>query len=177
MFLGVLSVAVINLGEPKINRAQITWPRAVASSRSLELDGRGFGLWGGITGYPGPNMSAIFKLDKTRGIQNLRLERSLEAAFGFTTDLPVILYDPAERRAWMGPALSIMLPVAIKHPRYYNVRMRRTDNRVLNPSWNSGQAAFEMIFSCTDSEIVSNNSGTSREAGQSDQFHDIILLI
>ena len=103
--LGWSQVAQTLLGTARLNYKGIDWSEAKEAGRSTRLSGGGFGFQSNVIG----------QLNFALGAKDGRLLLSQNGPFVKIVDLaektPVVLYDHYERRAWLVPALDVILHV------------------------------------------------------------------
>ena len=93
------------LGTASFDYESIDWSEATETGRSTRLSGGGFGFQSNVIG----------QLNFALGAKDGRLLLSHDGPLVKIVDLaektPVVLYDHRERRAWMAPALEVILHV------------------------------------------------------------------
>ena len=103
--LGWSQVAQTFLGTASLNYESIDWSEAKEAGRSTRLSGGGLGFQSNLIG----------QLNFALGAKDGRLLLSQNGPFVKIIDLaektPVVLYDHRERRAWLVPALDVILHV------------------------------------------------------------------
>jgi hypothetical protein len=176
-YLGYCADCIVNLGSPRTRWDRITWSAATARPVTPKVDALTFGFGGGVAGLPGPNAAATVKMGNHRGLQHVRVDRSFDQVCKVAKDLPVLLYDPHERRAWLVPALSLMLHMVLKQISDDKLEPWKGGKiaslPTIEPTWNSGQAVYEKICDNIGLELRSKHHNPLISKGV--LFRDLIL--
>ena len=148
--LGWSQVAQTLLGRAGLNYDSIDWSEAKEAGRSTMLSGGGFGFQSNLIG----------QLNFALGAKDGRLLFSQNGPLVKTIDLaektPVVLYDHRERRAWLVPALDVILHII--HARCcLNLYMSDSDNATISYSDEtakiSDQAARRAVMASKDQQL------------------------
>lgn len=148
--LGWSEVAQTLLGTSCLNYESIDWSEAKEAGRSTRLSGGGLGFQSNLIG----------QLNFALGAKDGRLLLSQNGPFVKIVDLaektPVVLYDHSERRAWLVPALEVILHVI--HTRCcLKVYMSDSDNAAISYSDEtakiSDQAARRALMASKDQQL------------------------
>ena len=106
-FLGCYKKVNIHLGTKDVSYDRITYSHTNPSRRKPEISGFSFTF--ALPKFGGPSATTNFTIPKRLSLT--REEHSYEQILMYGSTMPLILYDTSDsdRRAWMVPALSVIL--------------------------------------------------------------------
>jgi hypothetical protein len=104
-FLGCYKKVDIHLGTENAAYDRIAFSQANPSSQRPEFSGFSLGL--SLAKVVGISGTGNFTIPKR--LSMTRQERSYEQILSYSSTMPIILYDTSDRRAWMVPALAVIL--------------------------------------------------------------------
>lgn len=110
-FLGWWKAAETHLGTQEAAYESINWSSAIEARRPIRFSGAGIGIqWIGIG-----NLN--FTIGKKEGPFHFSGDKLFRELIKCASDTPVTLYDLQDRRAWLVPALDVMLHII--HTRHH----------------------------------------------------------
>ena len=151
-FLGCYKEIQVHLGTDTAAYDRISSSNAKVLRRKFELSG--FTLSFSLPKIGGPSAAASFTLPKRLSLA--RTEDSYEQVLSYSMKMPIVLYDTSDRRAWMVPALGVIL-----HMIHVWGFLRKTDLTTsyipnlpfTTAQWDIGRAAQEVIYKHSDLEL------------------------
>ena len=162
------------LGTASFDYESIDWSEATEAGRSTRLSGGGFGFQSNLIG----------QLNFALGAKDGRLLLSHDGPLVKIVDLaektPVVLYDHRERRAWMAPALEVILHVI--HTRsclnlYDSDRNKNTISYADETAKISDKAARRAIMASKDQQLYDGTSQGQKAYLVRDAVLDIWSLL
>ena len=153
--LGWSQVAQSLLGTAGLDYEGIDWTEAQEAGRSTRLSGGGFGFQSNLVGQ------FNFALGAKDGRLLLSQKGPLEKIIDLAQNTPVALYDHHERRAWLVPALEVILHVI--HSRCF-LNLYKLDRSKTGISYSdetakiSDQAARRAITVSKDKQLYEGTS-------------------
>lgn len=153
--LGWSRVAQTFLGTAGLNYKGIDWSEAKEAGRSTRLSGGGLGFQSNLIGQ------LNFALGAKDGRLLLSQNGPLEKIVDLAEKMPVALYDHHDRRAWLVPALEVILHVI--HTRaslnLYKLDRSKTQISYLDETAKiSDQAARRAIMASKDQQLYEGTS-------------------
>ncbi|KAL5320208.1 hypothetical protein ACEPPN_011009 [Leptodophora sp. 'Broadleaf-Isolate-01'] len=150
-FLGWSKEANIYLGTKEMNYADMSFSRAITPTPRIELSGFSVGLGSSVIGQGGPTAVANFTMSKRRRNEySQQREEDFEFELRKTKDMPILLYDPSSRRAWLVSTLSVILHLAHIYAHIFPSRVTLDNKRIplpyAEPSSDGGAAALKTIL-------------------------------
>lgn len=150
-FLGWTKEAHVYLGTKDMNYSGIKGTQALRPEPKIQLAGFSLGAGSGGMGYGGPTAALNFTVGKRQRNEYSRgQDQELESKLVKTKAMPLILYDPEEKRAWLVSALSVILHLAHIYahvwPELVKVKNHTVEMPYAKPSSDSGQAALDVIL-------------------------------
>jgi hypothetical protein len=150
-FLGWSKEANVYLGTKGMNYSNLKGSQALRPEPKIHFSGFSVGLGSGGMGYGGPTATANFTVGKRqRNEYSQGQDQELESKLVKTKVMPLILYDPREKRAWLVSALSVILHLAHIYahtwPELVKVNNHRVEMPYAEPSSDGGQAALDVIL-------------------------------
>ncbi|KAL5323210.1 hypothetical protein ACEPPN_007743 [Leptodophora sp. 'Broadleaf-Isolate-01'] len=150
-FLGWSKEANIYLGTKEMNYAGMSFSRTMTPTPRMELSGLSVGLGSSIMGQGGPTAVANFTIGKRRRNEySQQREEDFEFELRKTKDMPILLYDPSSRRAWLVSTLSVILHLAHIYAHIFPSRVTLDNKRIplpyAEPSSDGGAAALNTIL-------------------------------
>ena len=148
--LGWSLVAQTLLGTTSFKYEDIDWTEAQEAGRSTRLSGGSFGFQSNLIGQV--NFALGAKDGRLLLFQNGPLEKIIDLA----QKTPVALYDHHERRAWLVPALEVILHVIHTRSR---LNLYKLDEAKTNISYSdenegiSGQAGKRALMASKDQQL------------------------
>ena len=144
-FLGCYKSVNIHLGTNDTAYDRIGFSKACFPGRRPIFSG--FTLGFTMPKFGGPSAAAHFKKPKRQSLT--REEYSYEEILSYSSTMPLILYDTSDRRAWMVPALGVILHMihiwaALQKDSFPT--MHFPDLPYANPAWDIGREAQEIIY-------------------------------
>ena len=155
--LGWSPVAQTFLGRAGLNYEDIDWSEAKEAGRSTRLSGGGLGFQSNIVGQ------LNFALGAKDGRLLLSHTGPLEKIIDLAEKTPVALYDHLDRRAWLVPALEVILHVIHTRASLNLYKFDRSQTKIYYSDGTlkiSDQAARRAIMASKDQQLY---EGTSPE--------------
>lgn len=168
-FLGWWKYAETHLGTADAGYGDIDWSSASEARRSIRFSGTELGLQNVLTG----------KINFVMGAKDGRLHFERGGPFqkivNCAENTPVALYDVDDGRAWLVPALDVMLHVVQTqhHTRPYNVEGQKVDLVSANPRKTNECTARDAVMQNESRKIFEDHSTN----GQGYSFKDSIIDI
>ena len=172
--LGWSQIAQSFLGTAGLNYEGIDWSEAKEAGRSTRLSGGGLGFQSNLIGQ------LNFALGAKDGRLLLSQNGPLEKIIGLAENTPVALYDHHDRRAWLVPALEVILHVI--HTRA-SLNMYKLDRSKTKISYSdraakiSDQAARRAIIASKDQQLYEGTSPGEKAYYVQDAALDIWSLL
>ena len=172
--LGWSQVAQTLLGTACLDNRGIDWTEAQEAGRSTRLSGGGFGFQSNLIGQL--NFALGAKDGRLLLSQNGPLEKTIDLA----QETPVALYDHHERRAWLVPALEVILHVI--HSRCF-LNLYKLDRRETKIFYSdetakiSDRAARRAIIASKDQQLYEGTSPGEKAYCVQDAILDIWSLL
>ncbi|KAH7369731.1 hypothetical protein BKA65DRAFT_486888 [Rhexocercosporidium sp. MPI-PUGE-AT-0058] len=165
-FLGWSKEANIYLGTKEMNYAGMSFSRAMTPTPRMELSGLSVGLGSSIMGQGGPTAVANFTIGKRRRNEySQQREEDFEFELRKTKDMPILLYDTSSRRAWLVPAISVILHLAHVYAHIFPSQVTLNNKRITlpyaEPSSDCGAAALKTILD--NHALVISQSGITKQ--------------
>ncbi len=144
-FLGCYKTVNIHLGTIDAAYDRIGFSQACLPARKPIFSGFTLGIT--MPKFGGPSAAAHFNKPKRQSLT--REEHSYEGILSYSSTMPLILYDTSDRRAWMVPALGVILHMihiwaALQKDSF--PAMHFPDLPYANPAWDIGREAQEIIY-------------------------------
>ncbi|KAL9118071.1 MAG: hypothetical protein Q9187_005387 [Circinaria calcarea] len=143
-FLGCYREVSIHLGTKDGAYNDIGFSQANPASRRPVLSG--FTLGFTLPKFGGPSVTVTFT--KPKRLSLTREERSYEEILSHSSSMPLILYDTSGRRAWMVPALGVILHMihiwAFLHKDSFPTPL--SELPYANAAWDIGREAQKVIY-------------------------------
>lgn len=144
-FLGCYKAVNIHLGTSDTAYDRIGFSQACFATRKPIFSG--FTLGFTMPKFGGPSAAAHFNKPKRQSLT--REEHSYEGILSYSSTMPLILYDTSDRRAWMVPALGVILHMihiwaALQKDSFPT--MHFPDLPYANPAWDIGREAQDIIY-------------------------------
>lgn len=157
-FLGCYKEVDIHLGTPTVAYDRIHSSGAITLGRKPELSS--FTLGFSLPKFGGPSASMSFTLSKRLSLA--RKEDSYEQVLSHCSNMPMILYDTCDRRAWMVPALGVILHMihiwaSLQKKQFPNLNLPELP--YTNAQWDIGREAQEVIYKNSDLELYISKDG------------------
>ena len=153
--LGWSRTAISLLGTADFNYNAIDWSEAKEAGRSTRFSGGGLGFSSHLIGQ------FNFVLGAKDGRLHVSHDGPLEKIIDLAEKTPVVLYDHRERRAWLVPALEVILHVI--HTRSQS-NLYKLDGAKTNISYSDGsanisaQAAKQALVASKDQQLYEGAS-------------------
>lgn len=151
-FLGSYKRVEIHLGTENAAYDRITFSDTKDRGRKFEVSGFTIGL--SLPKFGGPAAAVNFVLPKSLSLP--RREDSYEQILLTSSIMPIILYDTSDRRAWMVPALGVILHMihvwAFLQKKNFPA-LCLPDLPYIKPQWDVGRAAQEVIYQNSNLEL------------------------
>ena len=157
-FLGCYKQVNIHLGTEDIAYDRIGFSHARLPGRKPELSGLSFTF--STPKFGGPSATANFTIPKRMSLT--REEHCYEQILSYSSTMPLILYDTSDRRAWMVPALSVIL-----HMIHLWAFLQKKDFPALQiaelphakAAWDIGREAQEVIYKNSSLQLYHSKDG------------------
>ena len=164
-FLGWWKAADTHLGTRDAAYGSIDWSPAKRINRSIKFSGAEIGFQWMVTGNLGFTMGA------KDGNFHFSQDRPFRRLINCATDTPVTLYDSQDRRAWLVPALDVMLHIV--HTRHHRSPYRIGSRKVELPTAapQEGCRAEDAILE--NQKLTVDETGSPRDRDYS--FKDAII--
>ena len=172
--LGWSPVAQTFLGTAGLNYGGIDWSEAKEAGRSTRLSGGGLGFQSNLIG----------QLNFALGAKDGRLLLSQNGPLGKIIDLaektPVVLYDHHDRRAWLVPALEVILHIIHTRSCLDLYKLDRGKTKISYADENakiSDQAARRAVMASKDQQLYEGTSPGDKAYYVRDATLDIWSLL
>ena len=172
--LGWSQVAQTFLGTAGLNFEGIDWSEAKEAGRSTRLSGGGLGFQSNLIG----------QLNFALGAKDGRLLLSQNGPLGKIIDLaektPVVLYDHHDRRAWLVPALEVILHVIQTRSCLNLYKLDRSKTKISYADETakiSDQAARRAVMASKDQQLYEGTSPGDKAYYVQDATLDIWSLL
>lgn len=167
-YLGWWKKAETYLGTVDADYESIDWSPAGEAKRSVKLSGANIGFQTMVTGQLNFVMGG--KDGKLHFSQKGPFQKIVQSA----AKTPVALYDLVDRRAWLVPALDVMLHViqTRHHMSPYNVDGRNIELTSINPQ-NGRGAAIEAVVANQSRQLYERDIATEKSYYFKDALLDI----
>ena len=172
--LGWSRVAQTFLGTPGLNYEDIDWSEAKEAGRSTRLSGGGLGFQSNIIGQ------LNFALGAKDGRLLLSHNGPLEKIIDLAEKTPVALYDHLDRRAWLVPALEVILHVIHTRASLNLCKFDRSQTKIYysdETSKISDQAARRAVMASRDQQLYEGISPGEKAYYVRDAILDIWSLL
>ena len=169
-FLGCYKDVDIHLGTRHASYDRIGSSGTRLPGRKPEFSGFNFTF--ALPKFGGLSATMNYTLPKRLSMH--REEKSYEQLLAYSSAMPLILYDTSDcdRRAWMVPALSVVLHMihlwaCWKKKNFTSLRIAELP--YAKPTWNIGQEAQEVIYKSSNDELY-----ISRDDGKPYSVKDLV---
>ena len=172
--LGWSRVAQTFLGTAGLNYEDIDWSEAKEAGRSTRLSGGGLGFQSNIIGQ------LNFALGAKDGRLLLSHNGPLEKIIDLAEKTPVALYDHLDRKAWLVPALEVILHVIHTRASLNLYRLDKTKTQISYSDETakiSDQAARRAVMASRDQQLYEGVSPGEKAYYVRDAILDIWSLL
>jgi hypothetical protein len=157
-FLGCYKEVHIHLGTKDMAYDRIGFSQANPPGRNPEFSGFSFTF--SLPKFGGPSATANFTVPKRLSLT--REEHCYEHILSYGSTMPLILYDTSDRRAWMVPALSVILHMihiwAFLQKKNFPA-LRVADLPYAKAAWDIGREAQEVIYEYSSLQLYVSKDG------------------
>lgn len=157
-FLGCYKQVDIHLGTEDIAYDRIGFSHASLPGRKAEFSGFSFTF--SLPKFGGPSATANFTIPKRMSLT--REEHCYEQILSYSSTMPIILYDTSDRRAWMVPALSVILHMIhiwafLQKKNFPALRVAELPHA--RAAWDIGREAQEVIYKNSSLQLYQSKDG------------------
>ena len=168
-FLGWWHSGTTHLGTAGSDYANIDWSPATETRRSARFSGTDIGFQTMVTG----------KLSFMMGPKDGRLHVSRSGPFRKVIQCaektPIVLYDLEDRRAWLVPALGVILHIFLTRHRLdpYHVEGESVKFAFASPSRQEGRTVMDTVLKNQSLKIYESDASSEKDFYFSDAILDI----
>ena len=149
-FLGWCKSVKVHLGTRDANYESVDYStRAKRIGRKMDVSGGTMSIASPSHGLPNLTLGANYVLSKNQAMTKNLINESYLGILEAVKEMPMILYDVDDRKAWFVSAISAVLHMmhiwARKRPSLVQFEGRPVELPFAEASWNGGQAALDAI--------------------------------